>query len=504
MRDYMDAAWKALNDESDFAAFAPFPVSGEKKPEFVEVGRELDPEILAAFRASVEAVGRALLFPQQLLVEGPGAGNHWSDLLLEDNFLKTAIAPTLEEVLGDISGAAFRPVLEARRRAGANLDHPDCYRIWYDLSAVAQRPDNSALILTGWQQGVSSLKATGAALGLSDEELLELPPGTTEYEHWLETNSTIHVPVEVPAGEPDPNVSPNMTAAVSALPPSDLGQQLSDIDRRLYERLSDSSKIAFAAALKETGRAVMRALPKGELRDSLRDVPLDQVWFRLPRETRDALTPEIQDFIPGDAFEALTETATEAIEQSGGNIKRSLTKAGIPGTPPSPDAVAAAGFLTLALTSLLAERLAQPREIDLTSRLNTSRLVPPGLVRDALRVSSGAANHRGALVLDPNQRPQTTNGSWIGGDGPASGPLTLDFIRPRVENMGVVYTWIHGAFGQPEVPYPDHVELENVPPFTEDEKETVLNGNYPGDHNGCLCDLDVTLQLAIRTEEEAA
>lgn len=132
IEDYARVSHRALTEDQDFAAFVPFPTSGEKPPQFVDVGRMLDPHVLEAKRDALESFGRDVNIPMRWLTEGPGAGNQWSDLILQEDFLRTGVAPGLGEVCDNTTTAAFRPIFEVLRAAGHDLDDPKRYRVWYD------------------------------------------------------------------------------------------------------------------------------------------------------------------------------------------------------------------------------------------------------------------------------------------------------------------------------------------------------------------------------------
>jgi len=693
MSDYTEIAWKALNDDSDFAAYAPFPVSGANKPEFVDVGRSLDPEVLAAETKALEAVGRSLDYPQQLLVQGPGAGNHWSDLLLKDDFLNSAIAPGLGEVCGYISTVAVRPLLEVMRARGANLEDPVRYRVWYDLSDVAKRPDTSDQMLSAWRDGIASFEAVGQSIGLSHDELLPLPEGITEYEHWRESHSKTaglapgaSAPSAAsPPAAPNPAQSPSMQTAAASSPdhstgvmialvpdrpqtlavadgldPSDLhvtlgyfgtvdnispdrqgellaavedlatryqpldlrisgtgylgdddpqatvflvenpdlgaihdaaiaaaagagvpngsshpgfighmtigygverpatvvksfrastirltlgpethdvslgsgkmaaasrakirvaaptqpvniGPKLTNVDRRLFDRIRTAAEIALAAAIANAGRAVLRALPQGELRSSLRNVPLSDVWFSVPQEIRDQVGITETDVLGDNPFGSLDEDVLAAFEASDEQTDRVLGGAGI-GPGPKAEAAAATAFLMAGLSAFAVSRLNNPNPPPPTrGEYDQFRAVPPSLVRDTLRVSAGASHSSTALVSDPVGRPQLPdNGKWVGGDGPATGPTTVDYL----ENLGVIaspitYQWIHGDAARPFEP---HEALDGTE-YTEEDRDSVLanadsfpDGEvyFPGDHSGCTCYEGMVLELTVGIIEPGA
>lgn len=147
------------------------------------------------------------------------------------------------------------------------------------------------------------------------------------------------------------------------------------------------------------------------------------------------------------------------------------------------------------MASLAAARLTDPRIADTPGEFDPLRRVPPGIVRDVMRVAAGASHTGDRLNLDPDLRPQTAAGAWVGGDGPASGPLALDFIESEFGPLEVTYEW---QVGSPARPFEPHQDLVEVGSYTAEERYELLAADpsdFPfvavyaaGDHDGCECE----------------
>lgn len=520
---YVKSARRALEEDSAFEAFAPYPVTTPKRPEYVEVGRNLDPEVAAAEEQALKAVGRALDFPQQLLVEGPGAGNHWSDYILEDNFLKTAVAPKLGMVCGHVTMIQFRPTLLAMKQRGAPLDDPSQYRIWYDLSEVARKPDAAVQLLRAYELGLAGRRVVNTALGISSEEEMELPPGMSEYDHWL----TVKNPAAgVPGGtntrlqvkkneskEPDPGRALAMQGAaapvfddVSQEEINSLFSELNDIDTQTWDEVDEITRRTAVEAVAAAGRV---------LRESA----------VLPDEVEDAAVPfVVPSRLRREKYHEMASAATDVIRKAGPDVRRILARSwktaqGVMSSRPyldkeevmalPMDGAEAAEFWVQDLSRFVNERLlyepltaAPGVEFGgygtlIGTAADVFNSAPGRLTRDVLRVAMGALTHpEGNVVQDlvpgagyfPKSRYLS---NWIAGSGPATSPQVVKMIRARVRDTRVWYRWVHGS---PRRPLRRHQRADGIE-YTDQMRHVYLQNPsgfpapiiFPGDHEGCTC-----------------
>lgn len=181
--DYLDLAKLAHRDDDSPASMVPFPIEGSA-PQFVDIGREIDQSALETERSAIEAFARAVNFPQQLLVSGPGASNHWNEFLLQETAVKMFLSPQLDPVCADILRLHLLPMVETLKSRLKEWSPPDMSRlvVSYDLSFLLRRPTNFQELFDAYRYGVATRSDIADALSIP--EMMAIPNGMTEYEHW--------------------------------------------------------------------------------------------------------------------------------------------------------------------------------------------------------------------------------------------------------------------------------------------------------------------------------
>lgn len=79
-RDYYEVAKRGLEDDDEIAAFAPLLWTWHKElgpPTYLKFDNALDPNGIAYRAEAVGDIARGLNYPQRLLIDGTGSGNHW-------------------------------------------------------------------------------------------------------------------------------------------------------------------------------------------------------------------------------------------------------------------------------------------------------------------------------------------------------------------------------------------------------------------------------------------
>lgn len=184
-QQFLDFASRALEDDDLIESVAPFMMkwaATHGPPQTLDLHSRLDPGALAYITETLQAIGRGLDYPERLLIEGVGTGNHWSDWLLKEDFANTSVAPTLERVCwGDITNSYFRPALRALQAKGLwSGGDPDDYRVGFDMTPIIVHPDQSKTALELYKVGA-----------LGDLKLLEVsgfdpsPPDKAELRRWI-------------------------------------------------------------------------------------------------------------------------------------------------------------------------------------------------------------------------------------------------------------------------------------------------------------------------------
>ena len=185
IRDFIELSNLAHEDDESVAAMVPFPVDGPP-PVWTEIGRSIDPMTLEGERVAIEGFARDVNFPQQLLAVGPGAANHWNEFMMQEVAVKLALAPKLQPVCNDVLVLHLQPMIARFRE---NLTEwrrsvdPRHVRVEFDLSFLLRRPSQVMEMLRCYELGIATRQQVAEELGLKGE-VLPLPNGMSEYEHW--------------------------------------------------------------------------------------------------------------------------------------------------------------------------------------------------------------------------------------------------------------------------------------------------------------------------------
>lgn len=541
IEDYLDLATKGFTDDDSVAAHAPFPMIGPK-PEYVDVGRGIDEYAMKAEDKAIEAFARTVNFPAQLLVDGPGAANHWNEWILQEVQHKMGLAPKLNPVCDDVTTFYLRPQIRRllEMRVGEWRVDPMRVRIRPDYTFLTSKPDKSGKVLEAYRLGAIGREEAMMELGFST--MLELPPGLSEFEFWelstggkgapyVEVDADGRVVVaedtteeteqgmadafgELPAdgGEfedlempapvdgvvdetrdapPTPEDPSGVVAAVSD--PDDTAKveallaQLVAIDKSLEVGLTAAATAAVTVAVREVAKAVIRAYPRAhEDRKRLRDLPSEQVWAAA--DSAVTATVDVEPVVaeavaPHQAqFEDYLATAAAATiaAHSGDDDDDSVV----------PELFVAAGVAALVagLISTISGWFGAAglsRTGDPTGFGGKVARVPSEVVREAMAATGGAAvGANGRVLLDPTGAPTPrTGGEWRGDMGVATGHNSVSMVDvPDGHTVGV--RWFHSFFGAPADPFPPHEDLDGQ---VFPSLSAIPGGWRPADHKGCRC-----------------
>lgn len=186
--DYMDLANLEVNtpywERQTVAESVPFPMLGVK-PEKVEVGRPLDPELTQSETQALLHISHALRVPTRWLLEGPGSGKYNNENSLAASVIDDAVGPVAFRVFADFTSLYFRPrledVLTQIHIPGAD---PSKVRCSFDLDSIRPKPDHITDGFKAWDRGLVSREALQ---NITQFELLKIPEGMTDWEFWQVT-----------------------------------------------------------------------------------------------------------------------------------------------------------------------------------------------------------------------------------------------------------------------------------------------------------------------------
>lgn len=505
--DYVTLAQESFEDDDAPSAAVPYPYEGPAA-KYIELGRQIDAGSIQVEDKALEAFARGVNFPAQLLINGPGSANHWNEWVLQDVQHRTGLAPKITPVCDDISAVYLRPMVRILNgQVGSWNKDPRRVRVGFDMSYLTQKPDLTATLMEAWRSGIASREEVADALGI--KELLQVPVGLSEYEHWelasgskgapyaeVDPRGRLIVPAavqpEAPAelgtgeGEPPPEGDPaheapapppqlaalgvGNTSAVRRLP-----ETLGAIDQRLEAQLSGVANLARAAAAAEVAKQV----------GANDELTAEQLWMSVDPEVRSKV--DVKGIVStvikryGGDVEAAYDEAVAAIEAAYDDADLTIPEFAV--------RVGVAVFV-LYLISEVADFFGAlaTAPIDAATKLSARSLRPSTTaVRASMSAAAGArVDVAGRLVPSQSGMPTTTDGTpWQGTTGLALGHNSAVNMK-RQPGWSLTYVWRHGFFGQPRRPFPPHLALDGSE-FSD--PANVPGGLYPGDHPWCRCGL---------------
>jgi len=549
--DFIEFATLAFQDDDSVAAHVPFPYLGAPA-QHVDVGRGIDQYAMAMEEKAIEAFSRDVNFPAQLLTSGPGAANHWNEWILQEVQQKMGLAPKLNPVCADITSIYFRPAVRAmRNRVGSWDMDPARVRLEPDYTFLTSKPDKAAKAIEAYRSGAIGREEMVDELGFS--QLMELPDGLSEYEHWqivtgrpgapyievdaqnrvivapedpggggfegladlpladdegAEDAELVDAPAELPAGDDPGAVEEAMpeepvVAAVAALSGEDedletLIERLIAVDVALAAALTGMASMAATAAMVEVAKAVIRAYPpRHEDRARLRELPPEEVWAAADSSVRASVDVEA---VAAEALAPYREQIEEQFAEAAAAIAQLHSDSESSSAIPEILVAAATLALLAAITrSVYRWATAGPAGFTPDGDEKPSRKrklhVPTADIVAAMLVAGGAlVAADGSVVRDPSGNPQAGDGGrWQGGTGTATGNNSVTALKPR-PGVEVKIRWIHGLWRTPVEPFLPHVALDRQ---EFDSLADVPGGYHPQDHRYCTCGIVPVIKVRV-------
>jgi hypothetical protein len=156
--EWIEIAAEAIAKPGTASAIVPIPirVPGEyvDKIAHIDFTLKIDDKIIEKRDSAINRLATQMDIPTEVLT-GMGKVNHWTAWQLDEGSLKTHIAPLAEVICYSLTTGYFQA-----RLAASNVENPEQYVVWYDMSELAIRPDNS----TNAQAAYDRLEISGSAL----------------------------------------------------------------------------------------------------------------------------------------------------------------------------------------------------------------------------------------------------------------------------------------------------------------------------------------------------
>jgi hypothetical protein len=158
--EFIEIAAEAIRTPGTASAVVPIPIKVPAefvdKIKHIDFTLKIDDKIIDKRSTAINRLANKLDIPAEILT-GRTAANHWTAWLLDEDALKTHIAPMAEIICDSLTRGYLWPRLKA---SGMEPKEFQQYVVWYDMSELAQRPDRSE----NAQAAYDRLELSGEAL----------------------------------------------------------------------------------------------------------------------------------------------------------------------------------------------------------------------------------------------------------------------------------------------------------------------------------------------------
>lgn len=195
IQDMIGYAERTVGDveETQVEGVMPYPIVTEEAPQLVESAKVVDPQLVELKEEALKDLARSWNAPQSIITEGPGSAQRMLNEWLQDkSFREGSIMPVARTISSALTVSFLQPQLRAlKNQSGGRIDiRPSEFRIWPDDSPlVGEKELEPGDVARHAELGILSRRGAALAIGQGDN-LLELPEGVTEYDWWLEVNSS--------------------------------------------------------------------------------------------------------------------------------------------------------------------------------------------------------------------------------------------------------------------------------------------------------------------------
>lgn len=208
----------SLQQRDNAAAIVPIilqvAVDALDKIKHLTFDSQISEHITAMREAAVRRMAMSLDIPPEVLT-GMGGTNHWSGWQIEESSIKIHIEPLLIQLADALNIGYFQPALKA-----AGVKDPEKKTLWFDIAALAVRPNRSDQALQYAEKEYISAKAARDNAAFTDDDA----PDAKE----LEYNLVKALVLAQPAYAGDPEVQkilglPRISLPAPPAPPAQPG-----------------------------------------------------------------------------------------------------------------------------------------------------------------------------------------------------------------------------------------------------------------------------------------
>lgn len=494
---FMGAVEDAIADPSSWSSMLSGVIRGPAQyltPDFVRqivIGRTYDPTLDSRIEKRVMRIARGMNAPVEV-VTGLMATTFANAAEVDQATFEDFFEPRCVLIVDSLSVGYLRPNLID---AGIDPSLVSQICVWYDPEGLVGKPDVEKNADGAWDRGAISDAAYRKYKGFSEDDAAA-PAELAARLEWRRGAIPVGA-ATLATGLPDVVVNGRVPRALHAAGGrrTPAGRRLMELDRDLRSRLLVLADRTLTRTLEKAGNRLKAKTP---LRASLRDLdPVRACAILGPALVAEALPQE--ELLAG-AFDAMEEqfmawgagAQTQALDVVG-RVVGGFTDARRAELEvrQAADLSEAWAWLRQALTGLAAARLFDPSPTAPPfGEVATGISVPPNLIRQAITRAGGAAG----LQTSDGQ------GAWVtlrpGGD-PAGGIATGETVRDALRDAGGGidgYIWEYGPALRKQ-PFEPHERLDQTrfevfdDPILAGDGWTGFTTWFPGDHDGCLCDV---------------
>lgn len=460
----------------DISTIRPMVVFGSKEDiaasKYMTMSRVLDEQMDARIEAQVTRLARGLNLPVEV-VTGMMATTFANGEQIDQQTFDDYLEPRCRLIVDALTVGYLRPLLlEQHPEQAAAIER---IVVWYDPQDLLGKPDQVPHATEGVKIGALGRAGWRRTMGYDDSDAPE--PGE-----------------EPPAASMVPIGGSAVTASAGRSRGA-LGHRLTEIDRRLYDRLSVAFSMAIERALERAG-ARLRAKAQGtQLRDLTASVPNGELTRRLgPAIVADAVGDE--DLLAGAwvGLEPVFRQNVQLAQRQAREAAAARLPIGDVTATQAEDLDEAWGWAAAALTDVTQRSMFEDIALATIGEANPAMRSPAGLVRQAMARAGGT---RG---IEPRGMDRGYVTTLAGTDNPAGGVATGTTIMDAATDAGATvdgFTWV---WGDADRPFDPHLDLDGTT-YTNYDDPTLDNGEdfppfphyFPGDHLGCTCTAEPSL-----------
>lgn len=443
MAEIIEIATTAINDPDSAARVAPNVIRGPaeflKEVRYVDISRQMDETFANMREELLRQIAGGINLPAEILT-GLADLNHWSLWGVDESTAKHHVDPDVLHILAGLTEGYLYPYLEE-----ASVSDFKRYLIWRDYSDLTSRPLSVEQALAMNEAGIVNDEYVRRVANVPEDMAGDGQPRGQLINPDIQSNR-----------EP-----PALVAAGVNLKP------LEDIDRRLATEITEASEAAFERALERAGAKVRTKTQKDrQISAAIEGVDNLDVTRHLGHGRIETLQLTADQLIPADTFDNLSRRLKKLVKRGQIQTRDELeAMLGVTLEEFNDDGVDI--FIAALLTAATARLFtASPDRDPAETGEFSEEISTASMVVDLLTRAGGA---------EPG--PETARGL-------ALGERTRAAFRDagyRVEAT----TWQWGYWRTPQNRYEPHYNLDGEQSFGQLE----INGYYPGDHNGCSCEL---------------